>query len=131
MPPNQNIRILIVDDFPAMIRTIKGVFKRIGYRNIVIAESGEEADQILQNQSVDFIVCDWNMPGMKGIDLLQKVRVDPRLKDLPFIMVTAEVKKDEVQKAIQCGIDEYILKPFTVDTMKEKFFKVWKKKKED
>ena len=119
-----NMNILVVDDFSTMRRIIKGALKKAGFSNIIEAEDGKIALKELQKQKIGLIFSDWNMPNMNGLELLKAVRSDEKLKDIPFILVTAEGQKDNVMEAIKSGVSNYIVKPFTTETLKEKIEKV-------
>ncbi len=123
--PDPGIRILIVDDFSTMRRIIKNILKQLGYENVEEAENGADAYEKLDAEKFDFIITDWNMPVMDGLGLLKKVRSDPAIKDMPVLMVTAEAEKDKVVTAIQAGINNYIVKPFTAEVLKEKMDKIF------
>ena len=118
-------KILTVDDMATMRKIIKSLLAQLGYTNVDEAENGKEALAKLKQQKYDLVLLDWNMPEMDGITLLQEIRKDPDLKNIPVIMVTAEAKKENVLQAIQTGANNYIVKPFTADTLKEKLDKVW------
>jgi len=127
---NIGLKVLVVDDFPTMRRIIKNLLKQIGFENIDEAEDGVQALGKLRGGSYGLVVSDWNMPNMEGIDLLRNVRQEPEpLKDVPFLMVTAEAEKEKVIEAIKAGVDNYIVKPFTAETLKEKLEKIAAKKK--
>lgn len=115
-----NMKILVVDDFATMRRIIKNVLKQIGFMNVLEADDGTTALGILKKEKVDLIISDWNMPKMTGLDLLKAVRGDESMKTLPFLMVTAEAQKDNVLQAVQAGVSNYIVKPFTADAVKTK-----------
>ncbi len=119
------MRILIVDDFATMRRIVKNILKQLGYTNFVEAQDGREALKILKSQPVDFIVSDWNMPNMTGLELLKAVRADENLKDIPFLMVTAEALKENIVDAVKAGVSNYIVKPFTAETLSEKIEKIF------
>ncbi|NPA53422.1 MAG: response regulator [Aquificae bacterium] len=123
--PDPNIKILVVDDMATMRRIIKGLLNQLGYKNIEEAEDGKVALQKLKTQKFDFVVTDWNMPNMTGLELVQEIRKDPELKDLPVLMVTAEAKKENVLMAIKAGVNNYIVKPFTAEVLKEKMEKIF------
>ena len=123
--PDQNMQIMSVDDFSTMRRIIKTLLKQLGYTNVVEADDGSTAWEMLQQNKVDFIISDWNMPKMTGLELLKKVRQDDNLKDIPFLMVTAEAEKENVIKAVQAGVNNYVVKPFTADILKEKIEKIF------
>ncbi len=124
---DQNMKILVVDDFSTMRRIVKNLLRQIGYTNIEEAEDGAQAYSKLKNGGFSFVVSDWNMPNIDGLDLLKKVRSDPELKDLPILMVTAEAEKEKVITAIQAGVNNYIVKPFTGEVLKEKMDKIIEK----
>jgi two-component system chemotaxis response regulator CheY len=126
---NTALRVLVVDDFPTMRRIVKNLLKQIGFENIDEAEDGMQALQKLKTGQYGLVVSDWNMPNMEGIDLIRKIRQDPKLKDTPFLMVTAEAEKEKVIEAIKAGVDNYIVKPFTAEVLKEKLEKISEKKK--
>ncbi|GBD39493.1 MAG: two-component system response regulator [Deltaproteobacteria bacterium] len=126
---NPKMKILVVDDFPTMRRIIKNLLKQLGYENIEEAEDGIQAYSKLKNNGFEFIVSDWNMPNMDGFELLKKVRSDPQLKDIPFLMVTAEAEKDKVIEAIKAGVSNYIVKPFTAEVLREKMDRIMEKLK--
>lgn len=113
------MRVLVVDDFATMRKIIKNVLKQINIENTVEAENGKQALQTLKNDSVDLIISDWIMPEMTGIEFLRACKDDPAIKNIPFIMVTAEAQKDSVVEAIKGGVDNYVVKPFTPDKLQE------------
>jgi len=119
------MKILIVDDFSTMRRIIKNLLRDLGFNNTEEADDGNTGLPKLQSGNFDFLVTDWNMPGMTGIDLLRAVRADERLKTLPVLMVTAEAKKEQIVLAAQEGVNGYIVKPFTAQTLKEKIDKIF------
>jgi len=125
--PDPNMKILVVDDFSTMRRIVKNLLKQLGYVNIDEAEDGAQAYEKVKNGDYGFVVSDWNMPNMDGLDLVKSVRANPAIKDLPILMVTAEAEKDKVIAAIQAGVSNYIVKPFTGDTLKEKMDKIIEK----
>lgn len=122
-----NIQVLVVDDFATMRRIIRSSLKKIGFSNIIEAEDGDVALEILKQEKIGLILADWNMPNMKGIDLLKEVRKDEKLKSIPFIMVTAEGQQENVVEAAQAGVDQYIIKPFTPEILNEKISIVFRK----
>ncbi len=124
---DNKMKILVVDDFPTMRRIMRNLLKELNYLNVVEAEDGSAALAKLKGEKFDFVISDWNMPNMSGLDLLKSVRADADLKGLPFLMVTAEAEKDNVVEAIQAGVSNYIVKPFTAATLKEKMDKVIEK----
>ncbi|BCL75830.1 response regulator [Jeongeupia sp. HS-3] len=122
---DNNLRILVVDDFSTMRRIVRNLLKELGFANVEEAEDGQIALQKLKNTTYDFIVTDWNMPNMTGIELLRAVRADPQLKHLPVLMVTAEAKKENIIEAATAGASGYIVKPFTAATLDEKLKKIF------
>jgi len=121
-----NIKVLVVDDFATMRRIIKGVLKQLGFSNIVEAEDGDVALEELKRDEYGLILADWNMPNMSGLELLKAVRSDKNLQQIPFIMVTAEGQKDNILEAVKAGVSNYVIKPFTPETINEKLKKVFK-----
>jgi len=117
---DQNMKILVVDDFSTMRRIIKNILREIGYTNVDEADDGNTALEKLNNGDFDFVVTDWNMPNMPGIDLLKAIRADAKLKATPVLMVTAEAAKENVVTAVQAGVNNYIVKPFTAAALKER-----------
>ena len=122
---DMNMKVLVVDDFSTMRRIIKTALKQMGFKNILEADDGTTALALLKNQKVDLILADWNMPKMSGLELLKAVKADASLKDIPFLMVTAEAQKENVLEAIRAGVSNYIVKPFTGDGIKEKLEQVF------
>jgi two-component system chemotaxis response regulator CheY len=122
-----NIKVLVVDDFSTMRRIVKNILKQLGFSNIDEAEDGNGALTKLRQEKYGLVVTDWNMPNMTGLDLLKAIRAEGDLKDLPVLMVTAEAKKENVVEAIQAGVNNYIVKPFTADTLREKLDKMFDK----
>ena len=121
------MKVLVGDDFATMRRIVKNLLKDLGFKNIVEADDGKTALPILQEDKIDFLVTDWNMPGMTGIDLLKEVRADPKLVNLPVLMVTAEAKREQIILAAQAGVNGYVIKPFTAATLKEKIDKIFER----
>ncbi|KIA82100.1 histidine kinase [Chromobacterium violaceum] len=119
------MRFLVVDDFSTMRRIVRNLLKELGFTNVDEAEDGQVALHKLKTQSFDFVVSDWNMPNMTGIELLKAVRADPQLKHLPFMMITAEAKRENIIEAAMAGASGYIVKPFTAATMEEKMNKIF------
>lgn len=122
-----NMKFLVVDDFSTMRRIVRNLLKELGFSNVQEAEDGVEALNKLRGGGFDFVVSDWNMPNMTGIDLLRNVRKDPALKHLPVLMVTAEAKRENIIEAAQAGASGYIVKPFTAATLDEKLKKIFEK----
>jgi two-component system, chemotaxis family, chemotaxis protein CheY len=120
------ITVLIVDDFASMRRIVKGTLKSIGFNNFVEAEDGVIALKALEKEKVGLIISDWIMPNMNGLEFLKAVKGNAKLKDIPFVMVTAEGQKGNVLEAINAGVNNYIVKPFTPETLQAKLQKVLK-----
>ncbi len=127
VPLDKNMKILIVDDFSTMRRIIKNLLRDLGFTNTDEADDGNTALPMLKTGKYDFLVTDWNMPGMSGFDLLKAVRADENLKDLPILMVTAEAKRDQIVAAAQAGVNGYVVKPFTAAVLKEKIEKIFER----
>ncbi|KXJ50974.1 chemotaxis response regulator CheY [Neptuniibacter pectenicola] len=121
------MKILVVDDFSTMRRIIKNLLRDLGMTNVLEADDGQTALPILKQGGIDFLVTDWNMPGMTGIDLLKEVRSDPNLAAMPVLMVTAEAKKEQIIAAAQAGVNGYVVKPFTAAVLKEKIDKIFQR----
>jgi len=121
------LKFLVVDDFSTMRRIVRNLLKELGYINADEAEDGAVALQKLKGGGFDFVVTDWNMPNMDGLQLLQAIRADPALKHLPVLMVTAEAKKENIIMAAQSGASGYVVKPFTAATLGEKMAKIFEK----
>ncbi|MDE0724281.1 MAG: response regulator [Alphaproteobacteria bacterium] len=124
MTVDKNMRILVVDDFQTMRRIVMNLMRQLGFSNMVEAADGQLAWEVLENDKIDLIVSDWNMPNMTGMEFLKKVRASEEYKHIPFIMVTAEGKKENVIAAVQAGVNNYIVKPFNAATLKEKLKRV-------
>lgn len=123
--PDTNMKILIVDDFATMRRIVKNIMTQLGYKNLLEADDGSTAIELLKNEKVDLIISDWNMPKMTGLELLKAVRADADMADTPFIMVTAEAQQDNIILAVKAKVSQYIVKPFTAETLGEKIAKVF------
>ena len=121
------MKILVVDDFSTMRRIVKNLLKELGFANVDEAEDGAVALQKLQEGGFDFVVTDWNMPNMDGLQLLQAIRSDTALSRLPVLMITAEAKKENIIAAAQAGASGYVVKPFTAATLEEKLNKIFEK----
>ena len=121
------MKILIVDDFSTMRRIIKNLLRDLGFTNTAEADYGATALPMLQSGNFDFLVTDWNMPIMSGLDLLLKVRADDKLKHLPVLMVTAEAKRDQIIAAAQAGVNGYVVKPFTAQALEDKIQKIFER----
>ncbi len=120
----KDMTVLVVDDFSTMRRIVRKILKDLQFQDVIEAENGAEAFQLLQTNKVDLIVSDWNMPTMTGLELLKKVRADERLKGLPFLLVTAESQKENIIEAIQAKVSNYVVKPFSPAVLAEKLAKI-------
>jgi two-component system chemotaxis response regulator CheY len=127
MPDRTSLKFLVVDDFSTMRRIVRNLLKELGFTNVDEAEDGAVALAELREGNFEFVVSDWNMPNMDGLTLLQNVRADAKLKTLPFLMVTAEAKKENIIAAAQAGASGYVVKPFTAATLQEKLEKIFEK----
>jgi len=121
------MKVLVVDDFSTMRRIVKNLLRDLGFTNIQEADDGSTAWPMLQGGDFDFVVTDWNMPGMQGIDLLKAIRADASLAHIPVLLVTAEAKKEQIVMAAQAGVNGYIVKPFTAATLKTKLDKIFER----
>ena len=119
-----SIKYLVVDDFSTMRRIVKNLLQELGYQNVQEADDGKTAWPMLQTGSFDFVITDWNMPLMPGLDLLKAIRADEKLKTLPVLMVTAEAKREQIVEAVQAGVSGYVVKPFTAEILKQKLDKI-------
>jgi two-component system chemotaxis response regulator CheY len=126
MPADPSMKVLVVDDMVTMRRIVKNILKQLGFGNVDEAENGQEALQKLRAETFGFVVSDWNMPVMTGIDMLRAIRADDKLKTIPVLMVTAEAQQSNLIEAVQAGVSNYIVKPFTAETMQEKIAKIFK-----
>ncbi|HEY8085962.1 MAG TPA: chemotaxis response regulator CheY [Methylophilaceae bacterium] len=125
--PDKNMKFLVVDDFSTMRRIIRNLLKELGFTNVDEAEDGVAALNKLQSGRFEFVVTDWNMPNMTGLELLRNIRQDPLIKDLPVLLVTAEAKRENIVAAAQSGANGYIVKPFTATTLEEKLNRIFEK----
>lgn len=124
---DKNMKILIVDDFATMRGIIKNLLRDLGFTNVAEADDGHTALPVLRSGGIDFLITDWNMPVMTGLDLLKAVRSDAKLAKLPVLLVTAEAKRDQIVEAAQAGVNGYVVKPFTANTLKEKIDKIFER----
>ncbi len=124
---NKDISILVVDDFPTMRRIVRSLLKELGFTNVDEAEDGQVGLAKLRGGGFDFVVSDWNMPNLDGLEMLKQIRADDAMKDLPVLMVTAEAKKENIIAAAQAGASGYVVKPFTASTLEEKLNKIFEK----
>lgn len=125
--PNQDLKFLVVDDFSTMRRIVKNLLKELGFNNVEEAEDGVDALKKMQSSHFDFIITDWNMPNMDGLELLKAIRAEPKFTALPVLMVTAEAKKENIIAAAQAGASNYVVKPFTAAILEEKLNKIFEK----
>ena len=126
MPADPNMKIMVVDDMSTMRRIVKNILKQLGFSNIEEAENGKDAFEKIKQGGFGFVVSDWNMPVMTGIELLRAIRSDAELKTLPVMLVTAEAQKENIIEAVQAGVSNYIVKPFTAEQIQEKISKIFK-----
>ncbi|TVP50509.1 MAG: chemotaxis protein CheY [Halomonas sp.] len=124
---DKNMSFLVVDDFPTMRRIVRSLLKELGFTNVDEAEDGQDALNKLRAGNFEFVVSDWNMPNLDGLEMLKEIRQDEALKDLPVLMVTAEAKKENIIAAAQAGANGYVVKPFTAATLEEKLNKIFDK----
>lgn len=125
MPADTKMHVLVVDDFATMRRIITNVLRQLGYEHIMEAEDGTKALQILETEKIDFVITDWNMPQMSGLDLLKAIRASEDKKHIPVLMVTAEAMQENIIKAAQAGVNNYIIKPFDAKTLSDKINKIF------
>jgi two-component system chemotaxis response regulator CheY len=124
---DKNMRFLVVDDFNTMRRIVRNLLKELGFNNVEEAEDGVDALGKLKAGGFDFVISDWNMPNMDGLQLLQTIRADAAMSSLPVLMVTADAKKENIIAAAQAGASGYVVKPFTAATLEEKLGKIFEK----
>ncbi len=124
---NYRMKVLVADDFATMRKIVRNILKQIGFDDIVEAEDGQVALQVLKNEDIGLVVTDWNMPNMTGLELLQKIRSNPKTAKLPVLMVTAEGLKENVVIAVKAGVNNYVVKPFTAEILQEKLEQIFKK----
>ena len=125
MPYDPNMRVLVVDDFSTMRRIVKNILRQLGFNNVVEADDGTTAWEVLNKDNINFIVSDWNMPKMTGMEPVRKVRASEEFADIPFLMVTAEAQQENIIEAVKAKVSNYIVKPFTDETMKQKIDKIF------
>ncbi|HEY6612151.1 MAG TPA: chemotaxis response regulator CheY [Pseudomonas sp.] len=124
---DKSMSMLVVDDFPTMRRIVRSLLKELGFNNVEEAEDGQDALNKLRSGKFEFVVSDWNMPNLDGLDMLKQIRADDSLKHLPVLMVTAEAKKENIIAAAQAGANGYVVKPFTAAILEEKLNKIFEK----
>jgi len=127
MALDKNMKILVVDDFSTMRRIVKNILRQLNFNNIIEADDGSTALDVLQKEKIDMVVSDWNMPKMTGLELLKAIRSDDALKDIPFLMVTAEAQQENIIEAVKSGVSNYIVKPFTAETLGQKITQIFNK----
>ena len=127
MTLDKNMKILVVDDFSTMRRIVKNILRQLGFNNILEADDGSTGLDILQKERIDMVISDWNMPKMTGLELLKIVRADDALRDIPFLMVTAEAQQENIIEAVKSGVNNYIVKPFTAETLGKKIEQIFNK----
>ena len=125
MPADKNMRILVVDDFSTMRRIVKNILRQLGFTNIVEADDGTTAMAKLKAEKIDFVITDWNMPKMTGLELLKEIRADADMKAIPVLMVTAEALQENIIAAVKAGVSNYIVKPFDAKTLSDKLSKIF------
>lgn len=125
MPANLDMKILVVDDMSTMRRIVKNILKQLGFINVEEAEDGQEGLNKLKEGGFGFVVSDWNMPVMTGIEMLRAIRADEATKAIPVLMVTAEAQQENLIEAVKAGVSNYIVKPFTAETLQEKINKIF------
>jgi len=124
---DKNLRFLVIDDFATMRRIVRNLLQDLGFKNVEEAEDGQDALTKLRASNFDFVISDWNMPNLDGLQLLSEMRKDDALKAIPVLMVTAEAKKENIIAAAQAGANGYVVKPFTAATLEEKLNKIFEK----
>ena len=124
---DKGMKILVVDDFSTMRRIIRNLLRDLGFNNAEEADDGATALPMLKTGRFDFLVTDWNMPIMEGIDLVLAIRADPDLRELPILMVTAEARREQIVAAAEAGVNGYIVKPFTAQTLEQKIAKIFER----
>lgn len=125
MPADPNMKILVVDDHESMRRIEKQILNDLGYKNVDMADDGTTALPMLQQGSYDFVISDWNMPKMEGLELLKAIRADSKLAKTPVLLVTAESKKEKIIEAAQAGVNDYVVKPFNAEILKAKIARIF------
>ncbi|GAB5499128.1 MAG: chemotaxis response regulator CheY [Pseudohongiellaceae bacterium] len=125
MPASLDMKILVVDDHESMRKIEKQILNDLGYKNVDMADDGTTALPMLQKGNYDFVISDWNMPQMEGIDLLKAIRADERIGKTPVLLVTAESKKEKIIEAAQAGVNDYVVKPFNADILSEKISRIF------
>ena len=125
---DKSICILIADDYALTRDLVRSILKQLGFLNVVTAEDGRKALDKIRNEQIDFVICDWNMPEMSGFEVLRAVRADANIKNIPFLMLTAEAYKENVEAALKAGVSDYIVKPFSAQVLTDKLEGLMRKK---
>ena len=125
MPASLDMKILVVDDHESMRKIEKQILHDLGYKNVDMADDGTTALPMLQKGNYDFVISDWNMPEMEGIELLKAIRADDRISKTPVLLVTAESKKEKIIEAAQAGVNDYVVKPFNAEILSEKISRIF------
>ena len=124
---DKNMKILVVDDFSTMRRIVKNILRQLNFVNIIESDDGSTALDVLQREKIDLVISDWNMPKMTGLELLKVLKADDALKHIPFLMVTAEAQQENIIEAVKSGVSNYIVKPFTAETLSQKINQIFSK----
>ena len=124
---DKNMKILVVDDFSTMRRIVKNILRQLNFVNIIESDDGSTALEVLQREKIDLVISDWNMPKMTGLELLKALKADDALKHIPFLMVTAEAQQENIIEAVKSGVSNYIVKPFTAETLSQKINQIFSK----
>jgi len=124
---DKNMKILVVDDFSTMRRIVKNILRQLNFVNIIESDDGSTAREVLQREQRDLVISDWNMPKMTGLELLKALKADDALKHIPFLMVTAEAQQENIIEAVKSGVSNYIVKPFTAETLSQKINQIFSK----
>ncbi|HNQ85908.1 MAG TPA: chemotaxis response regulator CheY [Deltaproteobacteria bacterium] len=124
---DKNMKILVVDDFSTMRRIVKNILRQLNFVNIIESDDGSTALEVLQREKIDLVISDWNMPKMTGLELLKVLKADDALKHIPFLMVTAEAQQENIIEAVKSGVSNYIVKPFTAETLSQKINQIFSK----
>ena len=125
MALDKTMKVLIVDDFSTMRRIVKNILRQLSFTNIIEADDGSTALEILQREKVAMVISDWNMPKMTGLELLKAMKADDALRPIPFLMVTAEAQQENIIEAVKSGVNNYIVKPFTAETLSQKINQIF------
>ena len=124
---DKKMKILVVDDFSTRRRIVKNILRQLNFVNIIESDDGSTALEVLQREKIDLVISDWNMPKMTGLELLKVLKADDALKHIPFLMVTAEAQQENIIEAVKSGVSNYIVKPFTAETLSQKINQIFSK----